>query len=143
MPDIRRVLTAGTLAAGVMLSLAPVSLAGPPPEPDPAPVPAPVEAAAPQLGTAGCQGSEVMRDGNCVPSMTPVGTTAGGGPEEHVPLRVSDTESDTISSGIGADLVPSINGTPCTGYWASMACESETDDHLPPVQPRSTLSDSP
>lgn len=143
MPHIRRVLTAGVLTAAVMLGVAPAALAGPPPEPDPAPAPAPVDVGAPQLGTAGCQGGEVMRDGNCVPSMTPVGTTSGGGSEDHAPLRISDDESSSSTSGIGADLVPNINGTPCTGYWSSMACEEQTDDALPSVQPRSTLSDSP
>lgn len=41
------------------------------------------------------------------------------------------------------DLVPNINGTPCTGYWMSGACYAESQDRMPEVVPKSTLSDSP
>lgn len=135
-----RLLTVGTLAAGLMLGMAPAAGAGPPPNPDPG-VPAP--AVPVESGSAGCQAGEQMQDGNCVPAMTAVASTAGGGADETVPLRLSDTESSTITTGIGADLVPNLNGTPCTGYWASMACVGQQDADIPSVQPRSTLSSSP
>jgi hypothetical protein len=58
-------------------------------------------------------------------------------------LRYTETETTTTASGIGADLVPNINGYPCTGYWQSMACVAEGEADMPAVQPRSTLSSSP
>ena len=82
-----------------------------------------------------------MQDGNCVPAMSAVPSTAGGGADDSVPIRVTDTQTSTFTTGIGADLVPNLNGTPCTGYWSSMACDAAGD--LPAVQPRSTLSTSP
>lgn len=139
MPTVRRLLSVGALTAGVMLSVAPAAFAGPPPEPDPAPAPT----ASADAGTAGCADGQVMQDGNCVPAMSSIPDTDGGGAEMQTPLRYSDTESSTATTGIGADLVPNINGTPCTGYWSSMACEAETEADLPAVQPRTTLSDSP
>lgn len=141
MPAIRRMMAAGVLTAGVMMSVAPAALAGPPPEPDPNPAPAPTASA--DGDTAGCADGQVMQDGNCVPAMSSVPDTDGGGPEESTPLRYGDDQSSTSTTGIGADLVPNINGTPCTGYWASMACEAQGEADLPAVQPRSTLSDSP
>ena len=140
MPTVRRLLTAGMLTAGVMLSIAPAALAQPVPGPDPG-VPAPAQPGV--SGTAGCADNEVLQDGNCVPAMTAVASTAGGGAEDHTPLRYSDTESTTTTTGIGADLVPNINGTPCTGYWSSMACDAQSEADLPAVQPDSTLSSSP
>lgn len=141
MATLRRLVTAGVLTAGVMLSIAPASLALPPPNPDPGPAPAP---AIPAVGdTASCANGEVVQDGNCVPAMSTVPDTAGGGAEEAVPLRINETESSSVTSGIGADLVPNINGTPCTGYWSSMACEAQSQSDQPAVQPRTTLSTSP
>lgn len=135
-------MSAAALTAGVMLGIAPAALAVPPPDPEPAPVPAPAPGST--LGTTpGCAGGETIKDGNCVPAMTAVPNTAGGGVEESVPIRISDTETSTTTSGIGADLVPNLNGTPCTGYWSSMACEAATDAGMPSIQPKSTLSDSP
>lgn len=141
MPTARRLLAAGVLTAGVMLSIAPAAFAGPPPDPEPSPAPAP---ARPDGSTAaGCAGGEVMTDGNCVPAMTSIPDTAGGGAEESVPIRIGDDESSTFTTGIGADLVPNLNGTPCTGYWSSMACDAASEAALPSIQPRSTLSSSP
>jgi hypothetical protein len=75
--------------------------------------------------------------------MTSVPDTAGGGADDSVPLRIANTESSSTTTGIGTDLVPNLNGTPCTGYWSSMACEAAGDADLPAIQPHSTLSTSP
>jgi hypothetical protein len=139
MTTLARALAAGLLSAVVAFLAAPAAVAEPVPGPEPVPVPAPV----PIEGTAGCQGGEVMQDGNCVPTMAPVTTTGDGDDLEHVPLRYTETETTTTASGIGADLVPNINGYPCTGYWQSMACVAEGEADMPAVQPRSTLSSSP
>ena len=48
--------------------------------------------------------------------------------------------SALVPFGVGADLVPNINGDPCSGYWESDVCLAE---NAPAVQPRSTLSTSP
>lgn len=127
------------LTAGVMLSIAPAALAAPVPEPDPGvTAPAPIDS-----GTAGCQGGEVMQDGNCVPAMTPVGSTAGGDDPADTPLRYTESETTTIQSGLPVDLVPNINGESCTGYWQSGACYAQNFNTGPAVVPRSTLSTSP
>ncbi len=133
---------ATALAATVWLGIAPAALAEPVPGPEPVPVPAP--APAPGGGVAGCQNGEVMQDGNCVPYMAPV--TSSEAAEESIPeapLRYTDEHSSTSVSGVPADLVPNLDGTPCTGYWMSGACYAETQDRVPAVVPRSTLSDSP
>lgn len=143
MARIRRLLTAGVLTAGVMLGIAPAALAVPPPNPDPSPAPGPAPAPPAGGDTAGCADSEVVQDGNCVPAMSAVPNTAGGGAPESVPLRINDDESSASTNGIGADLVPNVNGTPCTGYWSSMACDAQSEADQPAVQPRSTLSSSP
>ncbi len=146
---MRRVLTVGVLTAGVMLGIAPAARALPPPDPDPV-VPTPdltvPAVAAPgspvvESGATGCQDGQAMQNGNCVPAMSAVPSTAGGGADDPVPIRVTDTQTSTFTTGIGADLVPNLNGTPCTGYWSSMACNAAGD--VPAVQPRSTLSTSP
>ena len=135
-----RLLTSGMLVAGVMLCVAPAALAEPVPGPEPTPVPAP----SPGGGMAGCQNGEVMRDGNCVPNMTPVTSDeAAEGPVPEAPLRYTDDHTSTSNSGVPADLVPNLDGTPCTGYWLSGACYAQSLDGAPPVVPRSTLSDSP
>lgn len=135
-----RLLAAGLFAAGAMLSVAPVAAAEPVPGPNPVPVPTP-----PSFGDGGgCQGGEVMRDGNCVPNMTPVTTDEDderAAPE--APLRYTDSHSSTSVTGVPTDLVPNLNGTPCTGYWMSGACYAEAQNNAPAVVPRSTLSDSP
>jgi hypothetical protein len=46
-------------------------------------------------------------------------------------------------SGVGENLVPNINGYPCTGGWESAVCYAMGQDSMPAVQPRSTLSSSP
>lgn len=133
-----RILTAGLLAAGVLLGFAPVAVAEPVPGPEPVPVPVP----APSGGASGCQDGEVMQYGNCVPDMTPVtGAAESAAPE--APLRYTDDHTSTTTSGLPADLVPNLDGTPCTGYWMSGACYAESQDGVPAVVPRSTLSDSP
>ncbi len=128
------------LAAGVMLSIAPAALADPVPGPEPVPAPVP----SPGGGMAGCQNGEVMQDGNCVPNMTPVATDeAAEGPMPEAPLRYTDAHTSTTNSGVPADLVPNLDGTPCTGYWMSGACYAMNEDSGPAVTPHSTLSDSP
>ncbi|WP_313673753.1 hypothetical protein [Mycolicibacterium sp.] len=138
MPN--RFLTGGLLAVGVMLSVAPAALAEPVPNPDPVPAPTPGSIG----GQGGCQGGEVMQDGNCVPNMTPVTTdedSEAAFPE--APLRLTDEHTSTSQSGVPVDLVPNLNGTPCTGYWMSGACYAERFNSGPAVIPKSTLSDSP
>lgn len=140
----RRLLTAGLIAAGAMLGIPPAAMAdhpvpGPDPVPSPGPLAAPVPTAAP--GMAGCQGGEVMKDGNCVPNMTPVNT--GEQAMEQAPLRVTDDQTSSVDTGVPANLVPNLNGTPCTGYWTSAACDAVSGAAAPSVVPHSTLSDSP
>lgn len=137
-----RILTGGLLAVAVMLSAAPAALAEPVPNPDPVPVPAPNPGSI--GGQGGCQGGEVMQYGNCVPNMTPVTTDEGyEGAAPEAPLRLSDEHTSTTQSGLPVDLVPNINGTPCTGYWMSGACYAERFNSGPAVIPKSTLSNSP
>ena len=135
---VQRRLTAGVLTAGAMLSIAPAALAAPVPDPG-VPVPAPV-----QSDSGGCQGGEVMQDGNCVPAMTSVASTAGGDADPaDTPLRYTESQTTTIQSGLPVDLVPNINGESCTGYWQSGACYAQNFNTGPAVVPRSTLSTSP
>ncbi len=142
MPTILRIIAAGLLGAGSMLGIAPAASAEPVPGPEPVPAPAPAPASG--NGFAGCQNGEVMQDGNCVPNMTSVTSDDGqAGPMPEAPLRYTDEHTSTTQSGIPADLVPNINGTPCTGYWMSAACYAENQDGAPAVVPRSTLSSSP
>ena len=137
MPTVRHVLTAGVLTAGVMLGIAPAALAEPVPEPDPAPAPV----ASSSGDTAGCAGGEVVKDGNCVPAMTPVAPT--NGEPAQTPLRYTENESSSTDSGLPVDLVPNINGESCTGYWTSGACYAQQFNTGPAVTPKSTLSSSP
>lgn len=135
-----RVLTVGVVATGVMLGITPVASADPVPGPEPVPAPEP----APGGGMAGCQNGEVMQYGNCVPNMTPVTSDeAGEGAFPEAPLRYTDDHTSTSNTGVPADLVPNLDGTPCTGYWMSGACYAQTQNAGPAVVPRSTLSDSP
>lgn len=87
-----------------------------------------------------------------MPNMSPVGSEAvepgpaAGAAEPDladVPLRYTETETTSTTSGVGANQVPNINGYPCTGYWQSMACIAQGEADVPAVQPRSTLSSSP
>lgn len=125
------------VTAGAVLAISPAALAAPVPDPG-VPVPAPVES-----NSAGCQGGEVMQDGNCVPAMTSVGSTAGGEDLADTPLRYTESETSTTQSGLPVDLVPNINGESCTGYWQSGACYAQNFNTGPAVVPRSTLSTSP
>lgn len=136
-----RILTAGLLAAGLMLSAAPAAPAEPMPVPDPAPAPEPVPGA--PLASAGteCANGEVMQDGNCVPKMSPVAGDTGQ--PANAPLRETQTETTSITTGVGANEVPNLNGYPCTGDFQSMACIAAGNADMPAVQPRSTLSSSP
>lgn len=129
-----------------MLGNAPVALAGPMaldnPVPGPEPVPTPTPAPGPDASR--CQDGEVMHNGNCVPNMTPA-TSADVGEEAtpEAPLRVTDDQTSSAESGVPADLVPSLDGSPCTGYWMSGACYAESMDPGGAVTPKSTLSSSP
>lgn len=107
------------------------------PNPGPEPVPALPSAGG---GQGQCQADESIdpTNGNCVPTMTPVATDSGVAPE--APLRTTQDTTSTEAVGAGADLVPNINGDPCTGYWESTVCFTED---APAVQPHSTLSTSP
>jgi hypothetical protein len=112
------------------------------PEPEPVPVPRPDTDQA--SGSGGCQSGESLdpSTGNCVPAMTPIATTQGDQPIEELQPRTTQDVTSTTNSGLGADMVPNINGYPCTGYWMSMACVETSGDEVP-VQPKSTLSSSP
>ena len=95
-------------------------------------------------GTAGCQSGESLdpSTGNCTPTMTAVATTNGDQAFDDLQPRTTQDVTTTTDSGVGADLVPNINGTPCTGYWESAACYETSQDEVA-VQPKSTISSSP
>lgn len=141
-----RILAAGLVATGLMFGMAPVALASPVtldnpvPGPEPMPVPAP-EPATPDSSM--CQNGEVMHNGNCVPNMTPADAGVGEEATPEAPLRVTDDQTTSAESGVPADLVPSLDGSPCTGDWMSGACYAESMDPGSPVVPKSTLSSSP
>ena len=142
-----RFVAAGLLAFGLILGIAPTAAAQPVPGPEPVPVPAPPTTESGSAAGGGssdmCQSGEVMQYGNCIPAMAPLNTSVDEGVPE-APLRLTDSHSSTTQSGVPSDLVPNINGTPCTGYWMSVACYAEnTGDSPPAVTPRSTLSSSP
>ena len=113
--------------------------AGGVPVPGPVPLPDPD---AQQPGDSGCQPDETIdpSNGNCVPTMTSIPTSNGGGPEAPIPTRTTTDITSTADTGEPADLVPNINGDPCTGYWESTVCLTED---APAVQPDSTISSSP
>jgi hypothetical protein len=110
--------------------------------PEPGPQPGPV--ASQPGGTAGCQPGESLdpSTGNCTPTMTPVAATNGDQAFEDLQPRTTQDLTSTVESGVGADLVPNINGTPCTGYWESAACYEASQGEVA-VQPKSTISSSP
>ena len=113
--------------------------------PDPSiPDPGPVPAASSSDGSAGCQPDETFdpSNGNCVPAMTAITTTQGDQQVEELQPHTTQTITSTADTGIGADMVPNINGYPCTGYWESAACYEAGQDGVA-VQPKSTLSSSP
>ncbi|AQT81769.1 hypothetical protein B1R94_24730 [Mycolicibacterium litorale] len=138
---VARLLTAGAFALAV--AAAPLAHAeGEGGIPAPEPVPAPV-ASAPG-GSAGCQSDESLdpTTGNCVPTMTPIATTQGDQAMDDLQPRTTQDVTTTTESGVAADMVPNINGYPCTGYWESAACYETSQDDVA-VQPKSTISSSP
>jgi hypothetical protein len=110
--------------------------------PDPGPAPQP--AGSQPGGTAGCQSGESLdpSTGNCTPTMTAVATTNGDQAFDDLQPRTTQDMTSTVETGVGADLVPNINGTPCSGYWESAACYETSQDEVA-VQPKSTISSSP
>jgi len=109
--------------------------------PDPGPGPQPV--ASQPGGTGGCQSGESLdSSGNCTPTMSAVANTQGDDAFDDLQPRTTQDMTSTSETGIGADLVPNINGDSCTGYWQSTVCYEEGQDNVP-VQPKSTLSSSP
>lgn len=142
-------LTAGVIAAGMLLGISPVAAAdpvlldNPVPGPEPVPVPAPAPAPEPGPAPSQCQDGEVMHDGNCVPNMSAADSEVGGAAMPEAPLRVTDDQTSSADTGVPADVVPNLNGTPCTGEWMSGACYAESMDPGGPVVPKSTLSSSP
>jgi hypothetical protein len=134
-----KLLTASAFALAV--STAPLAHAEGIPEPGPG---GPQPVASQPGGTAGCQSGESLdpATGNCTPTMTPVATTNGDDAFDDLQPRTTQDMSSTVETGVGADLVPNINGTPCTGYWESAACYETSQDEVA-VQPKSTLSSSP
>lgn len=133
-------MTAGLIAAAALLGGSPAAQAeGGGGVPDPGPVPVVTEPSV-SVGEGGCQAGETRdaENGNCVPAMTPVGSE--GAEVSRVPAPTTRTGDATTESGLGTELVPNINGDPCTGYWESTACLVQ---QAPVVQPESTLSSSP
>ena len=112
-----RFAAAAALAGAAALFAAPVALAEPLPNPEPVPVP----------GVGVQEGSGAA-----------VGGTAGGGE-----VRVSAPTVTTNSYADPLNMVPNINGDPCTGAWESTACYAMNFDSPREVVPRSTISSSP
>ena len=140
---VPKLLTAGVFALAVAAApLAHAEREGGIPNPEPVPVPQPVDSQ--PSSTGGCQAGESLdpSTGNCLPTMTPVATTEGDQATEELAPRTTQSITSTTESGLGADLVPNINGYPCTGYWESVACAEASQDEVP-VQPKSTISSSP
>lgn len=140
---VAKLLTAGACALAV--AAAPMAYAeGEGGIPAPEPVPAPQPAASQPGGSAGCQPDESTdpTTGDCVPTMTPVANTQGDQAFDDLQPRTTQDITSTAETGIAADLVPNINGTPCTGYWESAACYETSQDEVA-VQPKTTISSSP
>ncbi len=138
-----KLVTAGVFALAV--AAAPVAHAeGEGAIPAPEPVPAPAPAAVQPGGSGGCQSGESLdpTTGNCVPTMTPIATTQGDQATDELAPRTTQDVTSTAETGIAADMVPNINGYPCTGYWESAACYEASQDEVA-VQPKSTISSSP
>ena len=112
--------------------------------PDPAPEPDPQPAAQPRTGEGECAYVQVAdpNSGDCVPAMGGLASEGGAQPIEEPAPRLTQDITETSSTGVGANLVPNINGDPCTGYWQSVACSEMEQDNVP-VHPRTTLSSSP
>ncbi|MCB0935959.1 MAG: hypothetical protein KDB55_08120 [Mycobacterium sp.] len=133
-------MTAGLFATLALVCASPAYAEG---VPNPEPVPAvPDPSASVQEGQGECQAGETRdaANGNCVPAMTPVGSEGADVPAAPAPTRGTGDVTSTTESGIGTELVPNINGDPCTGYWESTAC---LVPGAPAVRPESTLSSSP
>ena len=130
---------AATPAVGVLYS-APVAHAEGGGVPDPGPVTVPEPDVQPPGNSSVCQSGESLNpeNGNCEPTMSAV--PAGTGDDAVAPTSTTGDTTSTIDTGEPADLVPNINGDPCSGYWESAVCLTED---APAVQPHSTISSSP
>lgn len=148
-----KLLTAGVFALAVALAPAVGLVYGPAvahaegeggvPAPEPVPVPVPEPQVSQSGDTAGCQPGESLNpeNGNCEPTMSAIPAGAGEAPIEQAPSPNTGETTSTYTTGIGADLVPNINGDSCTGYWESTVCYAEQGQAA--VQPKSTISSSP
>ena len=137
---VGKLLTASAFAFAV--TTAPMAHAeGGIPDPEPG-GPGPV--ASQPGGSGNCQSGESLdpSTGNCTPTMTSIAATNGDQAFDDIQPRTTQDITTTRDTGIGADLVPNINGDSCTGYWQSTVCYEEDQDNVP-VQPKSTLSSSP
>jgi len=129
------------IAAGLLVSPAVAHADNGLPEPQPVlqPQPEPEQSG----GSGGCQAGESLDEsnGNCVPTMAQIPASGGGESVAPTPMTGTGDTTSTIQSGIGADLVPNINGDSCSGYWESTVCFAEQGPAA--VQPRTTISSSP
>ncbi len=116
-----RILIAGVFAGAALWAAAP-AVAEPLPNPEPVPVPGVEAESAPVTGGTG--GGEVRV----------AAPQVGGGGE---------VRSATGGYLDPVNIVPNINGDPCTGAWESTACYAMNFDSPPAVQPRSEISASP
>lgn len=105
------------VVAATVLAAAPTASSEPLPNPEPVPVPG--------VGVEAGPGATVS------------GTIGGG------EVRVSAPSVATNSYADPVNMVPNINGDPCTGAWESVACYAMHFDTPPAVQPRSEISSSP
>ncbi|MBB3601712.1 hypothetical protein FHT40_001345 [Mycolicibacterium sp. BK556] len=137
---IVKLLTASACALAVIAAPAAHAEGG---IPDPGPS-GPQPVASQPGGGGGCQSGESLdpSTGNCTPTMTSIATTNGDQAFDDIQPRTTQDITTTSDTGIGADLVPNINGDSCTGYWQSTVCYEEDQDNVP-VQPKSTISSSP
>ena len=89
--------------------------------PNPAPAPVPEPAVQQPGNSSGCQPGESLdpSNGNCVPTMTPIPAGTGEAPVVQAPAPTTGETTSTFNTGEPADLVPNINGDPCSGYWES------------------------
>lgn len=148
---MRRLIAAGFLtAAAIALPATPIFQVVPAAHadggiPDPQPDPAgPVGAAGVETSDGPqCSDGEVAGSGgNCVPGVMAAAPAEGGAtPPELLPRTTQDITTASDNGG-PSNVVPNINGEPCTGYWQSVAC-SEMDQDTVADHPRSTLSSSP
>lgn len=131
---LRRLRRLAAPALAVAMLSAPAAVAQPLPNPDPVPIPV-----APEGQSAA--GEQQVR-------APEVGLPSSGAqvaaPQQGVSGGVSSQESRTTSSYEDpVNMVPNINGDPCTGAWESTACYAMDFDSAPGVVPRSTISSSP